>query len=191
MKKLNLFCCACVGLLSVVTAGVSQAQNPQDIQSAAAEVALPPVILDKGPHQQTIQTTTLLTDVDGVVVTNVSSVIALGTGMNYFDPAQNDWAASDPTFDLTPNGVTAQRMQHQVTLLANPNQKGAVTLIMPDGQVMVSHVLGLSYYDAASGQSVLIAAVQDAQGQLLPSRREVIFPNAFDTVNADLRYISQ
>ncbi|MBI3414348.1 MAG: hypothetical protein HY043_03350, partial [Verrucomicrobia bacterium] len=103
--------------------------------------------------------------------------------------------ASDPTFDLIPGAATATRLQHSVTLLGNPNQKGAVRLTlpqepgMPDGpQVMVSHVVGLNYYDAASGQSVMFASVQDAQGQLLPGGREVIFTDAFKGVKADLRY---
>ena len=150
--------------------------------------ALPAVILDKGPHQQTIQTTTLLTDASGVVTTNISSVVALGTGLNYFDPARKDWVASEPTFDLTANGVTAQRLQHSVALLGNPNQKGAVQLTLPDGQVMVSHVLALQYYDAASGNSIALATVQDSQGQLLPGGRQVIFTDVFKGLQADLRY---
>ena len=68
------------------------------------------MILDKGPHQQTIQTTTLLTDVNGVVRTNISSVVALGTGLNYFDPARKDWIASEPTFELAFPAAVAARL---------------------------------------------------------------------------------
>ena len=33
----------------------------------------------------------------------------------------------------------------------------------PDGKRMRSHILGLSYYDTASGKSVLIAEVTDCR----------------------------
>lgn len=84
--------CPCLALSLRAQDATQTADAPSDNPPVIVKTeTLPSVILDKGPHQQTIQTMTLLTDSSGVVTTNVSSVVALGTGLNYFDPAQKDW----------------------------------------------------------------------------------------------------
>jgi hypothetical protein len=64
---------------------------------------------------------------------------------------------------------------------------GAIRLQMSDGKELRSHVLGLSYYDNATGKSVLIAEVKDSQGQLFPPN-VVVYPDAFTDFKADVRY---
>src|SRR5581483_10365632 len=49
-----------------------------------------------------------------------------------------------------------------------------------------SQVLGLSYFDAATGQSVLIAEVKDCIGKV--SGNQVIYEDAFTDFRADVRY---
>src|ERR1700721_2221233 len=48
--------------------------------------------------------------------------------------------------------------------------------------------MGLSYFDASTGQSVMIAALQDSLGQVLPSLNQVLYTNAFTNLEADVRY---
>jgi hypothetical protein len=61
-------------------------------------------------------------------------------------------------------------------------------MLGPDGQRFRSHVLGIAYTDAASGQSILIAQIKDATGAVLPPN-QVYYQNAFDgDVVADIRY---
>jgi hypothetical protein len=61
-------------------------------------------------------------------------------------------------------------------------------LLAPDGKRFRSHVLGLAYRDAASGQSVMIADIQNSIGAVLPPN-QVIYQDAFDgDCTADVRY---
>ncbi len=57
----------------------------------------------------------------------------------------------------------------------------------PEHKELQSHVVGLGYYDASSGKSVLIAQTKDSQGQLL-NNNQVIYTNAFTGLKADVVY---
>ena len=57
----------------------------------------------------------------------------------------------------------------------------------PDGKRLSSHVLGLCYFDAATGTNVLIAEVTNCVGKILPPN-QVIYENAFDALKASVRY---
>ena len=57
----------------------------------------------------------------------------------------------------------------------------------PDGQRLRSHLLGLGYYDRASGQSVFIAEITNSIGQLI-STNQIWYDNAFTGVKAGVRY---
>ena len=48
-------------------------------------------------------------------------------------------------------------------------------------------MLGLSYYDTASGNSVLIAEIKDCAGKLV-APNEVLYEDAFSGLDADVRY---
>ena len=64
---------------------------------------------------------------------------------------------------------------------------GAVRLVAPDGKVFDSRVYGLSYWDSASGNSVLLAPLQDCGGTLVGSNR-VVYTDAFKGLKADIAY---
>jgi hypothetical protein len=83
--------------------------------------------------------------------------------------------------------AVARKGQHKVTIHPNVAAPGAVEMITPEGQLMRSHILGLAYYDAYSGKSVLIAETKSSLGQLIPPN-QVLFEDAFDGVSADVIY---
>ena len=114
-------------------------------------------------------------------------IVEIGTGMNYFD-GQN-WVPSDPSFDVTSDAFVAQRTQHKVRLDANLNKIGAVTVTTPDGIVLRSTPVEIGLYDAASGQSAILAAIKDCSGALVSSN-QVVYENAFNEngVQADVIY---
>ena len=64
---------------------------------------------------------------------------------------------------------------------------GAIDQQTPDQQRLRSNILGLAYYDCTTGNSILIAEVQDSRGELISSN-QVLYPNAFHGLNADVRY---
>ncbi len=110
----------------------------------------------------------------------------LETGM-YFVGANGDWQASEAVIEITPNGAAALKGNHQVHFLSNLNAPGAVDLLMRDGQRLTSRILGLGYFDSATGQSVLIAELKDSAGVLHPPN-QLIYSDAFTDLKADVRY---
>ena len=121
-----------------------------------------------------------------VLQTNLAYV-ECATGLNFKDPATGKWLPSREEIDGYTGGAIAQYGQHKVIFANNLNTAGAIDLQMPGGQEMKSAILGLSYYDTASGKSVLIAEVQDSQGQIVGSN-QVIYSDAFKGLKASVRY---
>jgi hypothetical protein len=95
---------------------------------------------------------------------------------------------SSDQISVTATGAQGTQALHKVSFLGNVNSAGAIDITSPDGNHLVSNPLGLSYYDTATGNSVMIAEVKDSNGQLLPSGNEAIYPNAFTDFDADLIY---
>ena len=100
---------------------------------------------------------------------------------------------SDARFEVTPEAFAAERIPHKVWLRGILNVAGAVTMVTPDGQLLCSTPAAIGLYDAASGQSAIIGAIQDCEGVQV-SDTEVVYENAFrgDGVWADVVFtISQ
>jgi sugar lactone lactonase YvrE len=112
----------------------------------------------------------------------------LADGLCYQDLAGN-WFDSEELFEIIDGTAVARRGQHRATLAANINSERVVELIAPDGRRFVSRIAGLSYLDAASGQNVLVAQVQDSIGVVHPPN-QVIYPAALvgEGFTADVRY---
>jgi len=115
-----------------------------------------------------------------------SGYTELETGMHYLEGDQ--WRESEAVIEITPTGAAALKGNHKVHFLANLNAPGAVDLVMRDGQRLTSHILGLSYFDAATGKSVLIAELKDSVG-VLTEPNVLVYPDAFTDLKADVRYI--
>ena len=65
------------------------------------------------------------------------------------------------------------------------NTAGAITLVTASNRVFQTRPLGVFWYNAQSGQAVLLAPVQDCVGELVPPN-QVVFKSAFGPL-ADLR----
>ena len=139
---------------------------------------------DKGPHHRIVRNLRPATRPGGQVS---SSYVELTTGMHYRD-ANGQWQETEEKIELFKNAAMALNGPHKVIFNANANSAGAVDLEMADGQRVRSHVLGLSVYDPASGNSQRIAEVKDCVGQLLPPN-QIIYPDALDSIRADLLYL--
>ncbi|MDB6016693.1 MAG: hypothetical protein JWR19_1182 [Pedosphaera sp.] len=98
------------------------------------------------------------------------------------------WVEASTEIQITPTGAIAAHGQHQVTFAANINTAGAIDLTTPEGKHLRGHILGLSYFDAATGTNVLIAELKDSVGQLLPTKNQVLYADAFTDFQADVRY---
>lgn len=123
----------------------------------------------------------------GKITANTNSYIELASGLNYLDPATQKWVESKEEIEIVQGGAIARQGQHSVSFSANVNTAGGIQTTAADGKILRSHVLGLAYTDAASGQSVLIAGVRDSIGEV--AGNQVIYRDAFDgPFKADLRY---
>ncbi len=115
----------------------------------------------------------------------VHQITELATGLHYLKNGQ--WLESRDEIVVAPGGATAQRGPHKVNFSANLNTPAAIDLTARDGKHLRSHIVGLGFYDTASGQAVLIAELKDSFGLLYPPNH-VIYTNAFTGLRADVRY---
>jgi hypothetical protein len=142
-------------------------------------------IAERGANHRLWQRVTLHTNQLGNVRSITNSFTELETGLHYQGNGQ--WLESEAKIEITPEGASAVKGQHKVSFEGNINSVGAIDLTTPDGKRMRSHVLGLSYFDTATGNSALIAEIKDSVGLLAPPNR-VLYPDAFQDIKADIRY---
>lgn len=167
-----------VALLSQVSA-LAEAVRAPDVQDT------PYAVVERGPHHRVWQRVVYEPTPFGTRVPRVHQYNELATGM-HFRSATGEWVESKEEFELMPGKAVARQGQHSVSLNYNLNSAGAVEMQTPDGKLLRSHVLGFSYYDTASGQSVLIAEVKDCEGRV--AGNQVIYADAFTDFKADVRY---
>ena len=119
-----------------------------------------------------------------VQITNVA-YLELQTGMFYREGGE--WKVSREVIESYPGGAIARYGGHKVIFAENLAADVVVDMETPDGKRLQSRVLGLSYRDAASGKSVLIAEAKSSTGEII-SENQVLFADAFGGVKADVRY---
>ena len=65
--------------------------------------------------------------------------------------------------------------------------EGPVFITTADGRRLACRAVFLALHNAESGQSLLLGEVRKSEGELVGDNT-VLYPNAFDTINADVRY---
>jgi hypothetical protein len=135
------------------------------------------------------QVVTMTNAFNGSVVHRTNSFTEISPGVCHFVSGQ--WVDSNDQIGITPTGAQATNAQHHVKFLGNINSggtNGAVTIVTPEGKRLATTILGLSYWDTASGSNVFIAELTDSVGQILSSGNEAVYTNAFTGVQADVYY---
>lgn len=142
-------------------------------------------IINQGANHRVWQRVFSETDATGRTVMQTNSYTELASGLNYWKDGQ--WVGSKEEIEVYPGGAVARQGQHQVIFARNLATAGAIDMQTPDGKRLQSHVIGLSYFDVASGKSVLIAQVKESIGEILPPN-QVLYPDGFTDFKADVRY---
>ncbi len=143
-------------------------------------------VVSRGPNHRIWQKVISVTNTAlGRVWLQTNSYTELASGMHYWNGT--NWAESQALIAITTNGAAATQGRHAVAFLSNPNTTNAVDLTMPDGTHLRSHVLGLSYYDTATGSNAMIATVKDSTGAVSGSN-QVIYADTFTDYKADIHY---
>ncbi|HEV2693372.1 MAG TPA: LamG-like jellyroll fold domain-containing protein, partial [Verrucomicrobiae bacterium] len=165
--------------------GHTGAANPASDSSVPPPTAFQ--INERGADHRVWQRDTFVKMPDGHIVPQHHAYTELSTGL-YYKNAKGEWAESKELIEAFPGGAIARQGPYQVIFANDLNSYGAIDQKIPDGQRLRSHILGLMYHDTASGQALMIAQVQDSQGQII-SANQVLYTNAFSGgVSADVRY---
>ena len=180
MKSIHLL----LGVLLAASTLQAQTLNQGAVKANTEPVNY--VIGQQEANSQVWQTIKQVTNDQGSVTSQTNQAyVELATGLNHLVNGQ--WVASSEQISISPDGSSAMATngQHQVYFPGNV-YSGLIKLVTPDGQTIQSQPIGLSYFDGTN--SVLIAAVTNSTGAILPSGNQVIYTNAFDGLNADLLY---
>ena len=170
---------------------VARAQQAEIAQSRIGRAKPSPARMvgdaERGPHWQRVQEVVPVEYAQGNLQYRTNRYTQLEQGLNYLSD-QGTWEPS--SIDIEPavgGGATAWKGQHKVSFSGQLNVGNAIQMRLPEGPLLVSHVQGLAYYDAATGQSVLFAEVKDSDAWLYPPN-QILYPDAFSNVEADVRY---
>ena len=169
--------------LCLASAGIRAQQN-------AGQTA-PPLdtysIVSRTPNSRVWQMPWVETNLAGIVRTNVDSYTEVRSGLCYL--VKGVYVDSSEQIDIVADGAQAIHGQHHVHWAANANTPGgALRITTVGGALIQSTVWGISYWDASTGNNVLLGNVQDSQGEQIGN--QVIYQNAFNggLVTADINY---
>ncbi|MEK7707109.1 MAG: hypothetical protein AAB380_03850, partial [Verrucomicrobiota bacterium] len=171
MKNILL---TCIGLACGLSAALGEVKSQTTIR-----------ITERGPHHRVWERVTTVTDADGKAVSQTNSYTELETGMHFLE--KGEWREAKAEIEILADQALARNGAHQVIFAPNLASAGVVDLKTPDDKRLLSHIVGLSYFDGATGQAVLIAEPKDCIGGVLPPN-QVYYQDAFDNVKADVRY---
>lgn len=141
--------------------------------------------VSRSANQTVWQRTEYETGPDGVRRPHIQKYVELGSGLNF--KKNGVWAPSKAVIEPYTTGSIARQGAYKVIFANNLNTTGAIDMQGPDGKRIRSNIIGLGYYDRATGNSILIAQLQDSTGELI-SVNQILYPNAFEGVNASVRY---
>ena len=173
-------------LLPALALSLAAASALSQLNQTSTPASTPYEVVSRGPDQNTWQRTVYEMGPDGQAIPHLHSYQEIGTGLNY--SSNGVWTPSSDQITVTATAAAATNGQHQVVFLGNLNSEGAVRLTTPDGKQLSSTILGLGYYDTASGDSVVFAETTNAAGAVLPSGNEAIYTNGFIGIQADVIY---
>ena len=166
----------------------AQVASPQIIQTGANKIVPPPTayaVVARTANSRTWERTVYERGTNGQAVARKSRYTEIGGGLHYWSNGQ--WLESKEEIRVYPQGAVANQGQYYVIFANNLNSAGSIDQQMPNNQRLRSGILGLAYYDPATGKSILIAQIQDSEGELISSN-QVLYPNAFAGVKAAVRY---
>lgn len=167
----------------LLTSTVAWAQTAGVGNPASLPKPTPYQIAERDANSRTWERYTFDKTPDGTVVARRHRVVELATGMNYWNNGQ--WTASKEQISILPQGgAAATQGQHQA-YLPGDIYNGVIQLVTPDGKHLQSRPIGISFDDGQN--TVLIAQLTNSIGVLV-SPNQVVYPNAFTGINADLVY---
>lgn len=176
-------------VLSLAGAQMVPAQTPNPAAGVGQDNLPKPTafrVVNRDANSRIWQRETYSKGPDGAVLTHIHEYTEVAAGLHYKNQ-RGEWVEAREEIEAFPGGAIARQGQYQVIFANNLNSAGSIDLQTSDGKRLRSHILGLAYYDRSTGDSALIAQIQDSTGELT-SPNQVLYQNAFQGVKADVRY---
>lgn len=131
------------------------------------------VVVDRGPYWRTLEVSTPISDpATGTVTQELSRYTELSAGMHFDDGT--GWAPSQSLIELSPATGGAHAVHGPHKAYFPPTLAAPIALTMPSGQEFRLQPIGLYYFDAVSGKTAQVAAVDtEVVGILVPPNRVV------------------
>lgn len=165
----------------------SAASTSTTTQEPGSGQDTPYAIVQNDANSRAWERTTYEQTSSGELIPHTNHYQEIATGLNFKNPDTGQWEESSEVIEQISGGAVAKHGQHKAIFAADLATFGAIDMEMPDGQRLQSHLVGLSYFDRASGQSVFIAEVTNSVGQIVGSN-QIWYDNAFTGVKAGVRY---
>jgi hypothetical protein len=153
-------------LLLVSLAALPAMAQPPQPQPGASE---PFTIVERTAHSRTWHRTEWEQTFSGALIPHEHKITELATGMHYQSPQDGTWLESKEVIEGFPGGAVARQGPHSVIWANNLATPGSIDLQMANGTRLISQVIGLCYFDSATGTNVLIAEIKDCQGAIVQS----------------------
>ncbi len=171
-------------LVLLVATTSADAQERSGSDPAAEKAAY--TVAERGAHHKVWERIESELGPDGKPFPRKRSYTELATGM-HFKNERGEWEDAREEIEILPDnaGAIARKGQHKA-IFPPEIKTGLFELQTPDGQWLRSRVWGLAYFDASTGESVLLAEVKESEGQLVGDN-VVVYPDAFTDFRADIR----
>ena len=171
-------------LLAATVASVGQQTSPHE----SLQIQDRTEVFQRQRDSQKVRFVRDIVGANGIKTTTVYEYTQLESGLNRQDQRGN-WVETEESIVPVPGGGKFEGANHTIHFASFPDVQGAVKVTQRGSRDLVSHVLGVSYYNKESGESVLIGKIRRVNGVII-SKREVVYTNAFEGLDADLRYIA-
>ena len=143
----------------------------------------PPTVIHRDANERVWEQTTYTRSHSGKTISQIHHYTELGNGICYWDGSK--WLDSQEEINILPDGsAEAVNGQHQAYWPVDI-YNGTVRLVTREGKTLDSRPIGLAYDDGTS--TVLIGELTNSVGELVSSN-QVMYPNAFVGLDADLLY---
>jgi hypothetical protein len=144
-----------------------------------------PVVIDRAAHSRTWQTVREIQTPRGVIL-RTNSFEEIQTGLHR--KTENGWVVCDPKIELFQNGAVVRGLQYSVIFAPNLASRGAIDLLLPDGQRLTGQITGLAYVDGDN--SIMITETKDCAAVVGgPDQSELTYQNAFTDFDIDVKYV--
>ncbi len=171
-------------LLRVALSGLAAALALSHEPTVAEDV---PREIDRGQDFAVYRTITTSTNTEGTVVYRTNEFTLLENAVNYFEDGA--WKESEDVIEPFPDGAVARRGPHKAIFSHELNTEAVFDIEAADGGRLRGGVRSIELTDVATGASVELATVKESvTGQLLPPN-QILYPNAFNGLEADVLLI--